>query len=95
MNDKVVYTGSNPDLVNGEEYTVKSMKRVCFSGPVNSGTYYLIEDKNEKDVFVHSREFKGRVCLLTDEQKEISDKRIQAHIQRMKERGFNPYGERI
>lgn len=95
MNDKAIYLGSESNLIKNKEYTVKGMKRVCFSGPVNSGTYYLIEDETEKDIYVHSREFSGSICLLTDEQKKESDRRISAHHQKMKERGFNPLGERL
>jgi len=91
MNNKSVYIGSNPDLIKDKEYTVKGLKRVCFSGPKNSGVYYLVEDNNEKDIYVHSREFIGGVCLLSDADKLISDKRIELLKQRLRERGFNPY----
>jgi len=89
MNNKAVYIGNEPDLIKDKEYTVIGIKRVCFSGPVNSGIYYLIKDESEKEVYVHSRNFIGSISFLTDEQEVIRKERVQELHEKMRKYGYN------
>jgi lipocalin len=89
MNNKAKYIGDEPNLIKDKEYIVIGMKRVCFSGPVNSGTYYLIKDESEKEVFIHSRNFIGSICLLSDEEKKIVEERREELYKKMRAHGYN------